>query len=496
MTGAPLWTYDALASAMGARRLGPPPESVTGISIDSRTVQPGDAFFAIKGANFDGHAFAANALARGAATAVVDQAHLAGLGSTRGSLTVVADVMVALRALAAASRARSHAGIVAVTGSVGKTSTKEMLALALAPDGLVHYSPASFNNHWGVPLTLARMPADAKYAVFEIGMNHPGEIEPLVRLVRPQVAIVTTVEPVHLEYFKDVKAIARAKAEIFSGVEPGGAAVINRDNPHYTLLARRARAAGVENIAGFGEHKGAPLHLEAVSLKENCSCVTATILGEKVAYKLGAPGRHIVQNSLAVMGAVALLGGDLARAALALAEMKPPKGRGQRHTLRVRGGRATLIDEAYNANPASMRAVIALLGQVKPGNRGRRIAVLGDMLELGAEGPAMHAALAAPLAEAHVDLVFAAGPLMHSLWEALPSARRGGYAESAAKLEAQLVSALVPGDVLMVKGSNASGMGRVVDTLLTRFASTAELDPDAESAAAEQGSAAIRQEAI
>jgi UDP-N-acetylmuramoyl-tripeptide--D-alanyl-D-alanine ligase len=212
-----------------------------------------------------------------------------------------------------------------------------------------------------------------------------------------------------------------------------------------------------------------------------------------VVYKLGAPGRHLVQNSLAVMGAVALLGGDLARAALALAGMKPPKGRGQRHTLRFRGGQATLIDEAYNANPASMRAVIALLGQAKPGGRGRRIAVLGDMLELGADGPAMHAGLAGSLEEARVDLVFAAGPLMRSLWDALPSARRGGYAESATGLEPQLVSALVPGDVLMVKGSNASGMGRVVDALLKRFAS-AEPDPDAE--AADQRSAVIRQEAI
>jgi UDP-N-acetylmuramoyl-tripeptide--D-alanyl-D-alanine ligase len=491
----PLWTYDALAAAMNARRLGPPPEIITGISIDSRTVQSGDAFFAIKGANFDGHAFAADALARGAATAVVAESRLSGLGATRGSLTVVADVMDALRALAIAARARSRAGIVAVTGSVGKTSTKEMLALALAPDGPVHYSPASFNNHWGVPLTLARMPADAKYAVFEIGMNHPGEIGPLVKLVRPQVAIVTTVEPVHLEYFKDVKEIARAKAEIFLGVEPGGAAIINRDNPHYTLLVRRARAAGVENIASFGAHPGAVLHLDAVSLKPGCSCVSATLLGEKVSYKLGAPGRHLVQNSLAVMGAVALLGGDLARAALALAGMKPPKGRGERHKLGVRGGTAILIDEAYNANPASMRAVIALLGQAVPEGRGRRVAVLGDMLELGSEGPAMHAALAPALVEAGVQQVFAAGPLMRNLWEALPPALRGGYAESGAALEPILVAALAPGDVIMVKGSNASRMGHVVDTLLQRFA-VGPSDAEAGDDDAGRSAAGIKQEAI
>ncbi len=231
-----LWTYDALLDATGGRPLGARPDELTGISIDSRAIGAGEAFFAIRGERFDGHDFASMALMRGAGTAVVAEDRLAGLGRIKGSLTVVPDVLEALRRLGAAARERSEAGIVAVTGSVGKTSTKEMLAIALGADGPVHYSPASFNNHWGVPLTLARMAEDARYGVFEIGMNHAGEIEPLVKLVRPHVAIVTTVEPVHLEYFKDVKGIARAKAEIFTGVVPGGAAVINRDNPHYALL--------------------------------------------------------------------------------------------------------------------------------------------------------------------------------------------------------------------------------------------------------------------
>ena len=467
---APLWTYDSLVVATGGRRIGASPEAVTGISIDSRTIAPGDAFFAIKGDTHDGHDFVSTALARGAATAVVAESRLAGLGRNRGSLTIVPDVLAALGALGIASRARSDARIVAVTGSVGKTTTKEMLAAALGADGLTHSAQASFNNHWGVPLTLARMPHDARYGVFEIGMNHAGEIEPLVKMVRPHVAIITTVDPVHLEYFKDVKAIARAKAEIFLGIEKGGAALVNRDNPHYALLARLAQEAGVERIVGFGEHKKAEIRLQAVKLKEDCSCVSASILGEAVSYKLGAPGRHLVQNSLAVLGAVSLLGGDLARAMLALAAFGAGKGRGERQALRLRSGTATLIDESYNANPASMRAAIALLGQTQSGRAGRRIAVLGDMRELGKGSAKLHAALAGPLAEAGVDTVFLAGPLMASLWEKLPADMRGGYAASAAELEPVLLKSLAAGDVVMVKGSNASRMGPLVESLKARFA--------------------------
>src|SRR5690606_14100567 len=278
--------------------------------------------------------------------------------------------------------------IAAITGSVGKTGTKEMLARALAPEGTVHASPASFNNHWGVPLSLARLPAASAFAVFEIGMNHAGEIDPLTRMVRPHAAIVTTVEPVHLEHFKSVKAIARAKGEIFLGLEADGVAIINRDNPHYAALAKMARAAGAARIIGFGEHARAEARLEKMKLKQDCSCVSAVILGEPVSYRLGAPGRHVVQNSLAVLAAVAVLGGDLAKAALALGEMAAPQGRGSRHRLALPDGAALLIDESYNANPASMRAAIMLLGQSAPAGHGRRIAVLGDMRELGSDAAA------------------------------------------------------------------------------------------------------------
>ena len=274
--------------------------------------------------------------------------------------------------------------MIGVTGSVGKTGTKEALRLALARSGETHASVASYNNHWGVPLSLARCPASARYAVFEMGMNHAGEIEPLTRLVRPHVAIVTTVEPVHLEFFGSVEAIADAKAEIFRGLEPGGAAVINRDNPQFARLAARAKSAGVERIVSFGEHAKADARLIKCALHPDCSTVQARILGTDVTYKLGAPGRHVVLNSLAVLAAASLAGADLALAALALADLKPPSGgRGARITLDLPGGTALLIDESYNANPASMRAALALLGQAPMGPRGRRIAVLGDMLELG-----------------------------------------------------------------------------------------------------------------
>jgi UDP-N-acetylmuramoyl-tripeptide--D-alanyl-D-alanine ligase len=479
---APLWTFAEFAKAVGGRVVGAAPAEVTGISIDTRTLGDGDAFFAIKGERFDGHDFVASALSAGASVAVVAEERLAAIGPVSGALVVVTDVLEALADLGRTARARSKARIAAVTGSVGKTSTKEMLALALTSEGSVHYSPASFNNHWGVPLTLARMPLSAKFAVFEIGMNHAGEIAPLVRMVKPHVAVVTTVEPVHLEFFASVEDIARAKAEIFLGLEPDGAALINLDNGQARLLADLADQAGVNRIVGFGEAESAAARLKLVKLKPDCSCVSASILGEEISYKVGAPGRHLVQNSLAVLAAVSLLGGDLARASLALASMRAGKGRGERHRLNLGTGSATLIDESYNANPASMRAAIALLGQTAPARDGRRIAVLGDMRELGPEASALHAGLAEPLVDANVDLVFMAGPLMQSLHDALPKEKRAAYAQTAAEIESRLVAALRPGDVIMVKGSNASRMGPLVDALKKRFAAPSANDAGREVA--------------
>ncbi|MEJ2375569.1 MAG: UDP-N-acetylmuramoylalanyl-D-glutamyl-2,6-diaminopimelate--D-alanyl-D-alanine ligase [Pseudolabrys sp.] len=464
----PLWTLDTMAAAMGAEKSGSLPAGVPGISIDTRTLGKGEAFFAIKGDSRDGHEFVEDALKTGAGLAVVARAQRARFAQ-EAPLLVVDDVLDGLRALARASRARTNAKVIAVTGSVGKTGTKEALKLALSADGETHVSASSYNNHWGVPLSLARCPQSARYAVFEIGMNHAGEITPLTKLARPHVAIVTAVEPVHLEYFGSLEKIADAKAEIFLGVEPGGAALLNRDNAQFDRLAKAAQAAGVQRILSFGEAAQADACLVRYVLHADCSTVDADILGQPVTYKLGAPGFHLVHNSLAVLAAAALVGADLALAALALANFKPAAGRGTRVTLSVPGGSALLIDESYNANPASMRAAIALLGQAPIGQHGRRIAVLGDMLELGPTGPELHRALAGPLEAAGVDMVFCSGPLMHALWEALPSGRRGGYAGTAAELEPSVLGALREGDAVMVKGSLGSKMGPIAKALQRQF---------------------------
>jgi UDP-N-acetylmuramoyl-tripeptide--D-alanyl-D-alanine ligase len=338
----------------------------------------------------------------------------------------------------------------------------------LAREGATHSSAASYNNQWGVPLSLARMPQSARFGVFEIGMNHAGEITPLTRLVRPHVAIVTAIEPAHLEYFGSVEAIADAKAEIFLGLEPGGVAVINRDSPHFDRLKAHAQAADAR-VVGFGTRADADARLIEASFKADVSTVRADILGADVTYKLGAPGRHVVLNSLAVLAAATLVGADLALCALALVALSAPVGRGRRATLSLPGGTAVLIDESYNANPASMRAALALLGQMPVERSGRRIAVLGDMLELGVRGAELHRELVEPVVADAVDLVFCAGPLMQALWQALPSERRGAYAETAAALEPKVVAAVRAGDAVMVKGSLGSRMGPIVKALERRY---------------------------
>ncbi len=469
-----LWALDAMTAAMRAEGAGALPADVNGISIDSRTLVKGDAFFAIKGENRDGHDFVEGALKAGAGLAVLERDQRDRFAGA--PLLIVPDVLEALRDLARAARARMSAKVIAVTGSVGKTSTKEALRLALSAEGETHASIASYNNHWGVPLSLARCPAGAKYAVFEIGMNHAGEITPLTQLVRPHVGIITGIEPVHLEYFGSLEKIADAKAEIFSGIEPGGAVVLNRDNAQYERLAAAARAAHIERVVSFGEHAAADARLMQFSLQADGSTVEARILGQSVTYKVGAPGRHLVLNSLAVLAAVSLAGADLALAALALNNLKPASGRGARTMLSVPGGKALLIDESYNANPASMRAAIALLGGAPVGKRGRRIAVLGDMLELGPAGAELHRALADTIEAAEIDLVFCSGPLMRALWEALPSRARGGYAETAAGLESTVLAAIQAGDAVMVKGSLGSRMGPIVRALERQFPRQATLN--------------------
>jgi UDP-N-acetylmuramoyl-tripeptide--D-alanyl-D-alanine ligase len=485
MTARALWTVEDMAAAMGAERNGALPRAVTGVSIDSRQIGADEACFAIADRR-DGHEFVAAALAAGAGLAVVSAGRLAELPSD-APLLIVPDVLSALRALAAAARARIKGKVIGVTGSVGKTGTKEALRLALSKDGETHASAASYNNHWGVPLSLARCPASAHYAVLEMGMNHPGEIEPLSRLARPDVAVITTVAPVHLEFFGTLAKIAAAKAEIFLGLEPGGAAVLNRDNSQFAHLKRRAKAANVSRVVSFGEHAKADARLIKCALHADCSTVQADILGTELTYKIGAPGRHLVDNSLAVLAASVLVGADLALAALALAELKPVAGRGTFIEIDLPGGEARIIDESYNANPASVAAALALLGQARIGAHGRRIAVLGDMLELGPKAPALHRQLAEPVLANAVDLVFCCGPLMRSLWQALPAGRRGGYAEDSAALETQVLSAIRAGDVAMVKGSLGSRMALIVKALQHLSARQEALETDALETAPAQG---------
>ena len=469
MSTAMLWKMDALTAAVSATLQGVLPAGITGLSIDSRTVVAGEAFFAIQGENRDGHAFVEAALARGAALAVVASGKRTAFAGD-APLLLVDDVLAALYDLARAARARSKARIVAVTGSVGKTGTKEALRLALSRSGQTHASAASYNNHWGVPLSLARMAASTRFGVFEIGMNHADEITPLTALVRPHVAIVTTVEPVHLEYFGTLEAIADAKAEIFSGLESDGTAVLNRDNSQFVRLQDAARKTGAR-IVSFGEHPQADARLLRCSLREDCSTVNAMIFKDEVTYKVGAPGRHLVLNSLAVLAAMSLAGADLALAALAMAELQAPVGRGARAPLTLpNGGSALLIDESYNANPASMRAALSVLGHAPLGKRGRRIAVLGDMLELGDEGAAMHRGLLDPIVDAGVDIVFCAGPLMQKLWESMPAHLQGGYAPTAPELEPGVRGVIRDGDAVMIKGSLGSRMGPIVKSLLMHFA--------------------------
>ncbi|MGH6674342.1 MAG: UDP-N-acetylmuramoylalanyl-D-glutamyl-2,6-diaminopimelate--D-alanyl-D-alanine ligase [Xanthobacteraceae bacterium] len=463
MTARALWTIDAMAAAMGVERQGVLPQSVSGISIDSRSIGPGEAFFAIADRR-DGHEFVASALAAQAALAVVAADRRAQFAK-EAPLLVVPDVLAGLRDLAAAARARSKATVIGVTGSVGKTGTKEALRLALSTDGETHASVASYNNHWGVPLSLARCPTGARYAVLEMGMNHAGEIAALTRLVRPHVAVITTIAPVHLEFFGSLAKIAEAKAEIFLGLEAGGAAIINRDIAQFTLLKCRAKEAGVARVVSFGQHTQADARLIKCVLHPHCSTVVAQICGTELTYKIGAPGRHIVDNSLAVLAAATLAGADLALAALALSGLKPVSGRGAPIEIDVGGGAALVIDESYNANPASVNAALALLGRANIGPRGRRIAVLGDMLELGAKGPTLHRALAKQVGANAIDLVFCCGPLMRNLWETLPATRRGGYADDSAALESQVLAVIRAGDVIMVKGSLGSRMTPLVKAL-------------------------------
>ncbi len=459
-----LWTASDLIAATNATLDGRIDDAITGFSIDTRSIATGDVFVALKDVR-DGHEFVPVAFAGGAVAAVVSKGYTRQAGD--GALLRVDDPMRALERVGVAARARlsPKAQVIAVTGSVGKTGTKEMLNRCFARVGRTYAAVKSYNNQWGVPLTLARTAADVDYAIYEIGMNHAGEVARLSAFVRPHLAIITTVEPVHLGNFASIEGIADAKAEIFSGLLPGGVAIINRDNPHFERLQAAGRIARAQ-IVSFGTCQQADVRLVSADLGSDDSMITVAVGGRTVSYRLGVPGGHIVQNSLAVVAALHAVDADLEAALPALAAATAPEGRGARLTIRlIDGGEMLLIDESYNANPASMQAALALLGSIPRRKFPRRIAVMGDMLELGPTAALLHEGLKDAVDLAGVDLVFACGANMRHLFDRIAAHRQGGWARTSTGLNQTLASMVRSGDVVMVKGSLGSRMAPLIDIL-------------------------------
>jgi UDP-N-acetylmuramoyl-tripeptide--D-alanyl-D-alanine ligase len=459
----PLWTSDEIAAATGGTASAP--FEVTGVTFDSREVQPGDLFVAMPGTVHDGHKFVDAAFAAGAAGAIVSQ-------PVNGPHVLVEDTFAALQALGRASRERSQAIIFGVTGSVGKTSTKEALHAALDRNrpGKVHRSVKSYNNHTGVPLSLARMTRDSEFAIFEMGMNNAGEIRALTAQVRPNVAIITAIAPAHIENLGSEEAIADAKAEIFGGLEPDGVAIIPNDTPHRDRLLKAARRHA-DRIITFGRGDADVHAVHAVAAEGGGSLISAVLLERELTFTISQPGEHWVSNALAVLAAVEAVGADVALAGLALADLGGLKGRGQRHRLEIEGGEVLLIDESYNANPASMAATLKSLGQEQ--DVVRRIAVLGSMRELGDHGPALHAALAGPVREAHVNRLILIGDEMAPLADAVAGDIQSERVATVAEAADALMHMLRPGDAVLVKASNSVGLAKLVEQVAQKVGSAA-----------------------
>ncbi|KIC48417.1 UDP-N-acetylmuramoyl-tripeptide--D-alanyl-D-alanine ligase [Tateyamaria sp. ANG-S1] len=463
-----LWTSAEAAAATGGRATCD--WAATGVSIDTRTLEAGDLFVALKAAR-DGHEFVAQALEKGAAAALVS--HVPEGVAEDAPLLIVPDVLEGLEALGTAARARTEARVVAITGSVGKTSTKEMLRAVLSDQGRTHASVASYNNHWGVPLTLARMPADTEYAVIEIGMSNPGEIAPLAKMARPHVAMITTVAAAHLEAFESIEGIAVEKASILEGLEHGGTAVLNNDCSTAAILQAKAHDMKRRDI-GFGEH-GFNFKLKSVDLQRDATVVQAEAHEAPLLFKIGAVGQHYAMNGLGALASAEALGADLALAAQSLGRWSPYEGRGAREVITLdpieTDMTLELIDDSYNANPTSMAAALAVLAAAEVTHdigrvsKGRRIAFLGDMKELGPDGPAMHAELAQLETMERIDKVHCIGPLMKHLYDALPAEKQGLWAETSDEMAAQVARRLDSGDVVLAKGSLTMNLARVVDAI-------------------------------
>lgn len=459
-----LWNAAAIAAAVNGKLTGD--FTVTGVSIDSRSLEAGDLFVALQGPSFDGNDYAASALQRGAAGALIHRR--AKDLPAKAPVIEVADTMRALEDLGRASRARTDAKIVAVTGSVGKTSSKEALRAVLSQFGSTYASVGNLNNQWGAPLSLSRMPQDSRFGVFELGMNHAGEISPLSQMVRPHVAVITTVEPVHIEFFDSVEGIADAKAEIFDGLLPGGAAVLPFDNAHFARLEDKARRMGAR-ILSFGTKDGGRVgpwaRLIECQVTPQGTQVTAEIGGKRLRYRIAALGAHQALNSVAVLAAAFALDLDLDHALPGFGAFEALKGRGKRETLHIQGGEIELIDEGYNASPASVRAALRLLGELPTTFGGRRLVVLGDMRELGERGAQLHRELAPDLSAAKVDQAFLVGPLMQGLHELLPGAMRAAHKPSSDTMVETLIAAIRPGDTVLIKGSLGTRMAPLVEAV-------------------------------
>jgi UDP-N-acetylmuramoyl-tripeptide--D-alanyl-D-alanine ligase len=464
-----LWTSDEVARAVSSVAMSGTFEA-SGVTFDSRAVGKGDLFFAMTGETTDGHGFVADALARGAAAAIVSR----DVPEAKGNLVKVADTMKALVALGHAGRMRSAARVASVSGSAGKTSTKDALRAMLSAQAPTSASTASFNNHVGVPISLARLPREARYGVFEIGMNHPGEIEPLARQVEAHVGVITNVGSAHIGHMGSEEAIADEKGCLFAGMRPGAVAVLNRDNRHFERLVGKARSFGVSRIVAFGKHEAAEARLVACDLHDDGSDVVANLHGRRIEYRLGAAGEHQVLNSLAALAVVEALGADVVKAAATLAQVRATPGRGARRRLKFGAGTIELLDESYNANPASMTAMLAVLARIEPAPGGRRILAMGDMRELGEGADAFHAGLADAVAASGAAQVFLCGPHMQALWPHLATAQKGAHRPDSAALAGEVVGVLRAGDVVAVKGSLGSKMKNVVDAILAASGGEAE----------------------
>lgn len=463
-----LWTSaDAVAATGGTCTT---PWVVNGVSIDTRMIETGDLFVALQAAR-DGHDFVKSALDSGAGAALVT--HVPEGVAPDAPLLIVPDVLKALEDLGIAARARTNAKVLGVTGSVGKTSTKEMLRDVLSKQGRTHASVASYNNHWGVPLTLARMPVDTEFAVIEIGMNHPGEIAPLARMAKPDVALITTVAAAHMEAFSGIEGIAAEKASIIDGLSTNGTAVLNADIDTASILQKKAARAEVKTVL-FGQ-MARDFELVNIRISGDATVIQAKAFGDAILFKLDAAGRHFGMNALGALAAVHALGGDLARACLDIATWHPVTGRGQREVITLDQVHTELtielIDDSYNANPASLAASLEVLTAATPQDnlgrvsKGRRIAYLGDMKELGSDEVAIHAGFAANVDLRGLDKVHCVGPLMKHLHDALPEAQKGRWTASAPDMTKGLGAELDAGDVVLVKASLSTGLGQIVDAI-------------------------------